>query len=211
MQTKPLFRRGAFAAALVLAAVVACDGSPTDASPAMVRILLTDAPADYIESAVVTVSRVYLQGDDSDDASEETASSSRVDLFNDAENPLTFDLMTLRDGIVAELATAEAPTGSYHQLRLVLTEAVVTLIEGVHFRDGSNRAALKTPSAMSSGIKVKLDRELEVAAGSLTELLVDFDVNENFKLQGDPNSPQGLRGVMFKPVLKEKARAEEPL
>lgn len=209
MRYQPVLRLTALLAVVSAATIASCDDSPTEPTMATVRVLLTDAPSDYIESAFVTVSRVYLQGVDTDE-SEEAAAPSRVDLFNDVDNPLTFDLMTLRDGIVAELATAEAPAANYSQLRLVVQDAMVTLVDGVHFRDGSSEAALKTPSAMSSGIKVKLLRDLDVTAGSLTEVLVDFDVEENFKLQGDPESPEGLKGVSFKPVLKEKSRTEEP-
>ena len=39
-----------------------------------------------------------------------------------------------------------------------------------------------------------------------TIVLVDFDVNENFRLQGNPETPAGLQGILFTPVLKEKSR-----
>jgi hypothetical protein len=38
---------------------------------------------------------------------------------------------------------------------------------------------------------------------------VDFDVDDNFVLQGNPETPAGIHGVLFTPVLKEKVRTEE--
>ena len=57
----PVLLGGALAAALL-----GChDSNDSGSGTSQVRVMLTDAPADYIKSAVVTISRVYLvPGDD---------------------------------------------------------------------------------------------------------------------------------------------------
>lgn len=194
--------------ALVIAVGVAGCDDPVDTDVASVRILLTDAPADYIASATVRISTAYLQGGAEDDPED----AGRVVLFDASDSPREFDLMTLRDGVTAELAAAvEVPAGSYGQLRLVVDDATVVLAEGYEFRDGGNEAALSVPSGFQSGIKVQMSGDLEATAGSLTELVVDFDVNDNFKLQGNPDSPAGIQGITFTPLLKEQSRSQSDL
>lgn len=188
--------------------VVACgeDASgPEDA--ARVQILITDAPADYIATAEIWVSHVYLQRADGDGEGDP-----RVDLFNDPENPRTYDLMTLRDGVTADLtADVDVEPGNYGQLRILVDSARVTLIDGYEFNDGTNTARLMVPSGAQTGIKVLLTEPIEAEAGEFTIVVVDFDVNENFVLQGDPETPAGIHGILFTPVLREKSREQEDI
>lgn len=193
----------------VLMAVVACEDSTGPDGTSQIRIRLTDAPADYIESAEIWVSQVYLQRS-ADAEPEEEGEGGRVFLFDDAENPRHYDLMTLRDGVTADLTgEVEIEPGEYGQLRLVVDSAFVTLIEGVTFSDGTNTASLKVPSGSTSGIKVQLNEDLEPEEGETVDLIVDFDVNENFKIQGNAETPAGIHGILFTPVLKEKSRSVE--
>jgi len=199
---------GALSAAVILAATVSCDSSPSASSDAaFVRILLTDAPADYLEEAWVGISRVYLiPGEE-----EPEEGPPFVDLFNDADNPLEFDLLTLRDGITEDLTgDIEVPAGQYNQLRLIVAYAEVTLKEGYEFNDGSGRTRdLLIPSGAQSGIKVMLDEPVTTEGGEITVILVDFDMDQNFVIQGNPNTPAGIMGVLFTPVLRELSRNME--
>lgn len=210
MNRKTMF--AAFAALLV----AACSGDSTGPEDsAALRIRLTDAPADYIESAEIWVSAIYVQRGADDNPDEESTegdvpAASRVYLFDDADNPLHYDLMTLRDGVTADLTgDVEIEPGVYSQLRMIVDSAFVTLKEGYEFNDGGMTAALKVPSGASSGLKVKLAKDIEAAEGETVDLLVDFDVNDNFKLQGNPDTPAGIHGILFTPVLKEKSRVVE--
>ena len=163
-----------------------------------VRVMLTDAPSDLIASAKVTISRVYLVGDD--DAS--------VDLRLASDPPLTFELLDLRNGLQTLLADHAVPARHYGQLRMVVDAAEVTLVDGATFSDGTRTKALKVPSGMQSGIKVQLAEPITADAGELTIVTVDFDVADNFVLQGPSDAPNG---VIFTPVLQEKGRAETPI
>lgn len=212
---KNLVRLGCCVAAAAVGLSCNSEG-PTEPAAARVQILLTDAPSDYIASADVWISRVYLmsgavdQEAEGEAEDEEGQGQSKVDLFNDPDNPMQFDLLTLRDGLTAALTDlSDVPEGSYGKLRLVVDRAVVTLEGDVLFRDGTNTADLKVPGAGKSGLKVKLADVITAEAGTTTIVTVDFDVDQNFKLQGNPNSAVGLNGVLFTPSLKELKREEE--
>lgn len=188
------------AGALVLGAA-ACSENSTGVELSGVRVLLTDAPSDVIASAEVWISRVYLQGGD-----DEETEGGRVDLFNDSETPQHYDLLTLRDGVTTDLTgVVEVDVGLYRSLRLVVDSARVTLVEGVSFEDGSDNATLFVPSGSSSGIKVLLNNDLEAVEGETTTLTVDFDVDQNFVIQGSAG-PGGIRGIIFTPMLRELTR-----
>lgn len=188
---------------------LACDDSvgPMD-GPAQIQILLTDAPADYIESAEVCISRAYLVPG-KDEEGNGGNGPPWVDLFNEPGEPWCHDLLLLRDGITEALTGPEGvEPGEYGQLRLVVSSALVTLKEGYAFRDGTISKPLFVPSGMQTGIKVLLDGPILVEDGKLVIVTVDFDVNENFVFQGNPDTPAGIHGVLFTPVLKEKGRSE---
>jgi uncharacterized protein DUF4382 len=185
------------------AAVVGCHNSDSGAGTSQIRVMITDAPADHIDSAMVTISRVYLVPGDDD--------SERVDLMPISEGPKEFDLMVLRDGIEAFLAEKSVAPGTYAQLRLVVESAIVTLVDGVTFDDGTSTRELFVPSGMQSGIKVLLNEPLEAEGGQLTIVVVDFDVDRNFVLHGDPAVPGGVTGILFTPTLNERNRGEVAL
>jgi hypothetical protein len=175
------------------------DGSEAsfDGNAGTLQVALTDAPSDYIASAEVTISEVYAIS---------AADDSRFDLLDPADAPRTFDLLELRDGLEAFLAERPVPEDVYGQLRLVVERARVTLIEGETFDDGTVTRDLFVPSGAQSGIKVQLDEPLEVEEGEVTLVVVDFDVDESFVIQGNPETPAGIKGILFTPVLEEKRR-----
>lgn len=167
---------------------------------ARVRVELTDAPSDLIAQADVWISQVYLQGGGDD-------GEGRVVLFENSEQALHFDLLTLQDGVTADLTGfVDVDAGTYQSLRLVVDSARVTLIEGVTFEDGTDNATLFVPSGSQSGIKVTLNDLVIVAEGESVTILVDFDVHDNFVIQGS-GGPGGVRSVLFTPSLKEKGRS----
>lgn len=192
--------RSSFAAALVAmigaVGMLACESTGPEGD-ARVQIQLTDAPADHIESAQVWISQVYLQG--GDDEGEGDDAPGRVDLFNDADNPREYDLLDLQNGVVADLTDpVDVESGTYAQLRLVVDSAHIRLIDGMTFANGDSDMTLFVPSGEQSGIKVDLLEPIDADAGTLTVVLVDFDVNANFVFQGPEDAPTG---VLFTPRL----------
>ena len=163
----------------------ACQGGGPQMSVVTAR--LTDAPpaTDMIQSADVTISTVYLVG--SDGTARDTLST----------NAGVFHLLDLQNGIAAFLGTATVVAGDYEQLRLVVTDATITLKSGFTFSDGASTRDLKVPSGPQSGIKVDFGGSVHITPPTTT-LTIDFPVDQNFVFTGGTSSPNG---VLFTPTL----------
>lgn len=164
---------------LTMMALSGCDSTDMDAdNESRVRILLTDAPADFVEANVL-IERVELLGE-----------GDRVVLL--ADEPQPFDLLTLQDGITAILADEDIPNGTYTQVRVIVNEEASVL-----FDDGTTEA-LKIPSGSQSGIKMNLPTlDLD---DDLIIVTIDFDVDASFVKRGNSG-----KGYIFKPVIKPLA------
>jgi hypothetical protein len=177
-----------------------CESLTESEGTARIQVLLTDAPHELLESAVVTIGQVSIVAE----------GAGPVVLSDEAAE---FDLLELRDGVTARLADLEIEAGRYVQLRLIVTSAEVTLLEAYAFPDGSRTQALKVPSGAQSGIKINLrppapaEGEDEDAGEGIEitgdeTIVVDFDVAQNFKVMGNPNTPAGIKGFLFTPLLR---------
>ena len=170
-------------AAVALAFVGAACAEPTgNAANGKITVLLTDAPGD-IKTAVVTISQIYLQCGESDEA------SGRVIL---RDTPVTTDLLTLVGSTAELVKDATIPAGTYAQLRFVITGGYIEVDNG----DGTTsifassptyaglpagatvKGALQTPSYSTSGLKVSVPGGINIS--DETVLLVDFDVAQSF-------------------------------
>jgi len=150
-------------------------------------IQVTDAPfpVDSIAKAEVTITKIELRHADSTDG------SPFVTVF---EGSYTFNLIDLRNGVVANLPDVEIPVGTYDLVRIYISDASVEL-------NNTTVYDLKIPSAAASGLKVFVDPAVEVAGGLTTELLLDFDLTKSFVARGNIGRP-GFNGFIFKPVLR---------
>ena len=197
--------------ALALLGAIGCSDLLGSDDTARLTVLLTDAPSDYVGSAMVDIGRVeLLPADDGE----------RVVLSEDGtDGPI--DLLDLQGLTTMVLADLEIPEGTYREIRMIIESASVELAEGYTLRDGSTDAVLRVPSGATSGLKLKLraDEELEdgeeasaeesagvTISGGETVLVVDFDVNQSFVIQGNPNTPAGIQGVSFRPTLRVVVR-----
>jgi hypothetical protein len=149
--------------------------------------MLTDAPFpfDLVAEANVTIQNVALKGSGADSV-----------LLSDVAQP--FNLLDLQNGVTTPLADLEVPAGTYNQLRLVVDDsASIVLKAGDEYR-------LKVPSGSQSGIKILLGN-LALEDGDLAQITVDFNVENSFVVQGNPDTPAGIKGFIFKPVVKAKS------
>jgi hypothetical protein len=184
--------------------ILSCEDSPTDVEgAATLRILLTDAPSDYIGEAYVDIGEVVVipTGDGPHITLSEDGTDGEVDLL-DLQNAAT---MILAEGIVEP--------GTYKQLRLIVESARVVLAgEGedqYEFKSGGSEQELVIPSGAQSGIKLNLspaDKDgnnggFDITPGE-TVLVLDFDVNRSFVIQGNPETPAGINGVHFQPTIR---------
>ena len=137
-QEKFSIARNVLLASLALT-LAACSDSTDSSNSARVQIQLTDATKDYLATAEVWVSHVYLQGGPGHSADTTDASTSgRTDLFNKPTAPFHVDLLTLSAGTVKSLTdSVSVPAGSYSQLRIVVDSSKVTLKAPWKFTDGT--------------------------------------------------------------------------
>src|SRR5687768_16683181 len=175
--------------ALVTASVAGC-GDSTAPESGRISLLLTDAPGD-VRSAVVTISQIYLQGSDDEEA---PPPGGRLVL---REDDVTVDLLTLENEMMSLVDDVEIPGGRYAQLRFVITGGYLEVEQA----DGSTKiyassasyaglpdgapvdGTLIMPSFAQSGLKVHLPGDRLFVDGNAQTLLVDFDVSQSFGQQ----------------------------
>ena len=175
------------AAALILISG-ACNEIRNGDGTGRVILKVTDAPFDInsIESALVTITKVELR-------EECYGISDECEFITLSEDTVSLDLIDLRNGVTETLLDMEIPAGRYDMVRLYIYEA------GLKLKDSELIHRLKVPGGSQSGIKVFLRPVLEVAEGSLEEILLDIDLSRSFILRGNPAHNNGF---IFKPVVR---------
>jgi hypothetical protein len=162
----------------------------TDSGNGRLVVKITDAPfpVDIVESAVVTITKIEIRktGDGISDG------NPFVVIW---EGSQTFNLLELRNGVVEDLLNIDIPAGEYNLIRLYVDEASLKV------RDGDN-FSLKIPSGKQTGIKIFIRPGLVVEGGLTSELLLDFDLSRSFLMKGNMDSPAGIKGFTFKPVIR---------
>ena len=189
---------------MLLAAGCDSTGSSSGSAQGAFTLRLTDAPAD-LDSAVVTVDRVELVGEDTDDNDDGEDDGTDDDESDDdaadgddereegiitlTDSTRQIDLLRYQDGNTALLADdVTVPAGEYSQLRFVLGNENYVVLD-----DGS-RPSL---SVGSQEIKIILP-EVEVENdGDRLEVTLDFDVEDSFIEQGNGD-------YRLKPTIKVK-------
>jgi hypothetical protein len=145
------------------------------------RVLATDAPFDFntVASAKITVASISLR----------SANGGRVTVM---ENPVTLELLDLKNGLVSTLADLEVPQGLYDQALLLIASASIDLKDGRHF-------PMTVPSGAQSGLKVFINPGINVGPTGVSDLLLDFDLSRSFvPIAGGKN----ITGFNFKPVIR---------
>ncbi len=174
----------------VIALFWSCSKSSDSSQPGRLIIKVTDSPfpVDTIEYANVTITKVEVRktGDGISDGNPFIVIS---------EEPVTFNLLELRNGLVEKLADIEIPQGSYDLIRLYVDEASLKVKEGEIFN-------VKVPSGQQTGIKIFIRPEITVEGGVTSELLLDFDLSRSFMLRGSFANQSGIEGFIFKPVIR---------
>ncbi len=196
-------RRRSAATALIgaaLAGVLAlagCGGGGGDSSTsttatpqsATLRLALTDMPACGFDAVNVTIQKVRVN--QSGTASDSDAGWSDVVL----DPPLRVDLLTLTNGVLAELGQTALPPGTYTQMRLVLAGngGATPLANSVVPSSTGVEVPLETPSAQQSGLKMNVD--ITVAPDQLADFVLDFDACRSIVRAGNSGR------YLLKPVV----------
>lgn len=152
-------------------------------------VKLTDAPfpLDLVAETNVVIDNVMIKLADEEDS-----------LLTITVEEFDINLIELTNGITVELADIEVPEGTYDQIRLSVSESTVMLTDGTIYN-------LKIPS---ENIKVEVTPNIAIDADEPVELLLDFDVSRSFVVQGNPDTPAGIKGFIFEPVIKAVNLAE---
>ena len=184
---------GIFAVLGILFSTGCKDMDNADDQKGNLVIKLTDAPfpIDMIESATVNIVKVEIRKK----SEGEELGFPFINLFEDLEDPLVFNLLELRNGVTADLVEMEIEPGNYDLIRLYVDEAGIVVKDGEAYD-------LKVPSGAQTGIKIFIKPDLHVAGGLTTDVLLDFSVDRSFILKGNTNSPAGIKGFNFKPVIR---------
>ena len=188
--------------ALPLLLLAACSGgsgtssSAADGGTGFLTLEITDKPLDHelVLEAPMRVDRVRIHVD-------EAAGSGWSGWRElDVGGPVEFDLIELRNGLTRLLVQdVELPAGTYSQLRLHVSDASLTLVDGDHFTtdDGS----LHLTSQDTSGFKVKIDPPLRVRRDRHEHYLLDVDLTKTFKpVPG--NDPLNATKYHLHPVIR---------
>lgn len=181
-----------FLIALVALVAVSCDfnDQPEDReNKAQVNFYLVDAPGDF-EAVWVEVLAIRVKMDDDDivddDDSDDEDDSSWVEIPYE-EGSQMVNLLDLTGNNSLHLGSHYFDEGEIDQFRLLLGTNNYVVIGGEEFD-------LKTPSAQQSGLKIKIDQDIE--AGQSYDLIIDFDVAKSIVIAGNSGN------INLKPVLR---------
>ncbi|MEH0157531.1 DUF4382 domain-containing protein [Limibacter armeniacum] len=170
-----------------LAALAACTSSKKEenASPlndkVRLNVILVDAPANYDE-VNIDIQDVMV---DYTTYSETSTEENWVSL--DQMNPNIYNLLELTAGAEAMLGDIEFPAGHLNNVRLILGDSNTVIID-------NKKHHLTTPSGQTSGLKVKVDAEMN--PGLAYTLTLDFDANRSIVEAGNSGK------YNLKPVIR---------
>jgi hypothetical protein len=143
-------------------------GTQTATAAGTLHVSLSDAPACGYDAVNITVQKLRVN-------MSATAGDSDAGWSEIALSPaMRLDLLSLTNGVFADLGQTPLPPGKYTQMRLVLADndASNPLANSV-VPSGRTETALTTPSGQQSGIKMNVD--IDVAANQIADVVIDFD------------------------------------
>lgn len=155
----------------------ACDSEKEGNGTARMEVRMTDAPGDF-EEVNIDIRSVQIHKEDTE--------SESGWLTLDNIHPGIYNLLDFANGRDTLLASANLPAGTISQIRLVLgNNNTLTLKDG-------RTVDLKTPSGQTSGVKVKINAELQEDVTYV--VLLDFDAAKSIVARG--NGQYNLKPVV---------------
>jgi hypothetical protein len=151
--------------------MVSCIKDDHETGIAFLDIRVTDAPANF-DQVNVEIIGIEVTG----------SGTGTVAL---GVTPGIYNLLDFTGGVDTLIASGGIPAGKMQQVRLLLGANNSIVVDGVTY-------PLATPSAMQSGLKLQVHREL--VAGVSYSLLLDFDAAQSVVEQG--NGQYSLKPVI---------------
>jgi len=139
------------------------------------NIRLTDGPGDY-QQVNVDIKEVRVKS--ASDSSQWITLNTNAGIYN---------LLDFQNGVDTLLATGTIPSDTLKELRFILGNDNSVMVDSVLY-------SLTTPSAQQSGLKIKIDKDLNLDINTLT---LDFDAQQSIVETGNG-------GYILKPVIKIK-------
>jgi len=172
----------------VIALIGGCGGGSSGSSMGSLNMSLTDAPACGYDQVNVTVQKVRVNA--SATATDTDAGWNEI-VLNPAQR---FNLLTLSNGVLANLGQLPLAAGHYSQIRLVLASNGNSspYANSVVPTNGSE-IALTTPSALQTGIKLNAD--ITIAANQMADFVLDFNACKSVVAAGASGN------YLLKPVV----------
>ncbi|MFY7786323.1 MAG: DUF4382 domain-containing protein, partial [Thermoflexibacteraceae bacterium] len=163
----------------------ACTANDSTSSNVPFEVRMTDSPGEY-SSVKIDLLRVEVK------ISEDNDDSKGWQVLKNVK-PGVYDLLELTNGKDVLIATDAFPVGTISQLRLILGDN-----NSVTTQDGQT-VNMKTPSAQTAGLKLKINATLQ--AGITYKLLLDFDASRSIVKTGNGR-------FNLKPVIRAIAEAQ---
>jgi hypothetical protein len=167
---------------LVLIGIQGCNDEKVG-DTARVQLKLVDAEGDYDQVNIEIIDILYNSSEDEE---------GWVSFTPEGGYPINADLTTLIAGESILLADEVIPSGMLNQIRLVLSDQNTLLLKGE-----VTPMHLDTPSAQQSGLKLKLETELE--PGFSYTFILDWDVQKSIVMAGNSGK------YILKPVIRVMA------
>jgi hypothetical protein len=160
------------------AGLTGCGGGDgkSDFGSGSVSVNLTDAPVDSASEVKIVFTGIELH----------QAGGSTITI--DFSNPKSIDLMKLQNGVTSALTEeSSVPAGEYDWMRLKVLATKNSQGESYIKLETGEQYPLWIPSGSETGLK--LVKPFKVAQGSITRLLIDFDLRKSITAPPgqDPN------------------------
>jgi hypothetical protein len=172
----PAFLTTILTVAIFSLVLVSCSKNNSSSGRTQLKVFLTDDPAAY-DQVVIDVKDVEINV--SNDSTGGWQSLSTV-------NAGTYDLLKLVNDDDTLLGSSDIPTGTIHQMRLILGDNNYVVVNGQNI-------PLETPSAQQSGLKFNIQQK--VSSGILYTITLDFDAGKSIVRTGNGK-------YILKPVIR---------
>lgn len=159
--------------ALGLIGFIACNKDDKDTVTLNIR--LTDGPGDY-QQVNVDIQEVRVKS--ASDTSQWVTLTTNAGVYN---------LLDFQNGVDTLLATGTVSSDVLKEVRFVLGNDNSVMVDSTIY-------PLQTPSAQQSGLKIKIDKSLNL---DINTLVLDFDAEQSIVETGNG-------GFILKPVIKIK-------
>ena len=188
---------------------VDCGTSPPPIGTGTITVSMTDAPfpIDAVQSISMWIVRVDAKvngASDQDvaDVASPTGADPTRQWVTIAQPNAAIDIVPLHAGATVTLGSGLLPARTYQSFRLVLdTDKSQVVLKGGTVLTGTSTPGISWPSAGQSGVKIVLAQPFQVVANAVTPLIIDFNLDQSFVVQGTGITTGGL---LFRPTIVTK-------